>query len=65
MSQANEPEIQEVRKIVKKHIKETPEQSLGISAFGSRVTLDAIKRSIQMVWRYGLAWLSDKIFVMT
>jgi very-short-patch-repair endonuclease len=36
MSQANEPEIQEVIKIVKKHIKETPEQSLGIIAFGSR-----------------------------
>ena len=36
MSQANEPEIQEVIRIVKKHIKETPEQSLGIIAFGSR-----------------------------
>ena len=36
MSQANEPEIQEVIKLVKKHIRETPEQSLGIIAFGSR-----------------------------
>ncbi len=36
MSQANEPEIQEVIKIVKRHIKETPEQSLGVIAFGSR-----------------------------
>ena len=36
MSQANEPEIQEVIRIVKRHIKETPEQSLGIIAFGSR-----------------------------
>ncbi len=36
MSQANEPEIQEVIKIVKKHIRESPEQSLGIIAFGSR-----------------------------
>jgi superfamily I DNA and/or RNA helicase len=36
MSQANEPEIQEVIKLVKKHIREAPEQSLGIIAFGSR-----------------------------
>ena len=36
MSQANEPEIQEVIKLVKKHIRETPEKSLGIIAFGSR-----------------------------
>ncbi len=36
MSQANEPEIQEVIRIVKRHIKETPEQSLGVIAFGSR-----------------------------
>jgi very-short-patch-repair endonuclease len=36
MSQANEPEIQEVIKLVKKHIRENPEQSLGIIAFGSR-----------------------------
>ncbi len=35
MSQANEPEIQEVIKIVKKHIRESPEQSLGVIAFGS------------------------------
>lgn len=36
MSQANEPEIQEVIRLVKRHIRETPEQSLGIIAFGSR-----------------------------
>lgn len=36
MSQANEPEIQEVIRLVKAHIKERPEQSLGIIAFGSR-----------------------------
>ena len=36
MSQANEPEIKEVIKLVKNHIKQTPEQSLGVIAFGSR-----------------------------
>ena len=36
MAQANEPEIQEVIKIVKRHIKETPDLSLGVIAFGSR-----------------------------
>jgi len=36
MSQANEPEIHEVIKLVRKHIRETPEQSLGVIAFGSR-----------------------------
>jgi very-short-patch-repair endonuclease len=36
MSQANEPEIREVIKIVKQHIRERPDQSLGVIAFGSR-----------------------------
>jgi superfamily I DNA and/or RNA helicase/very-short-patch-repair endonuclease len=36
MTQANEPEIQEVIKIVKSHIRSNPEQSLGVIAFGSR-----------------------------
>ena len=36
MSRANEVEIEEVVKAVKKHIKETPDMSLGIIAFGSR-----------------------------
>lgn len=36
MSQANEPEIEEVIKVVKQHIRDNPELSLGVIAFGSR-----------------------------
>jgi very-short-patch-repair endonuclease len=71
MSQANEPEIQEVIKIVKKHIRETPEQSLGVIAFGSRHSVrlqDAFNRlekedSLFYSWKSEWNAKREKFFV--
>jgi very-short-patch-repair endonuclease len=71
MSRANEVEIAEVVKAVKKHIREHPEMSLGIIAFGSRHsirlqdTFNVLEREDSAFYAWKSSWeeKKDRFFI--